>query len=132
MENNQIVITESSMETSIKNITDRAMKSKVFNAVENADASVGESLNQEIDMIHWIKDWTEQLNEETGELETVPLWIIIDKDWKAYATSSKVVGRAMKRLIAMYGDEDLEKEPLKIKFMQEGTGKNKFNTLKLV
>lgn len=82
--------------------------------------SVSDNVGKEIELKYWFTHSIQLLDNKTGELQTVPRCVLIDKDGNAFSASSDGVFRALSTLISSFGDGDLP-EGLKVKFAQRKT-----------
>lgn len=63
-------------------------KVKLFNALNNAEASLSDMVGQAIPIIGYFVQEKEDLDEKTGEVKVRKIITVIDDSGKAYATNS--------------------------------------------
>lgn len=102
---------------------------KLFNAMNNAEASLSDMVGQTIDVVGYFVNNREDLDEKTGEITEKRIVTVIDKDGKAYATNSSSFIDALKLARSIFKGDWSEK-PLKITPIQKKAMKssNKYLT----
>ena len=104
-------------------------KVKLFNAMNNAEASLSDMVGQTIDVVGYFVNNREDIDEKTGEIKEKRIVTVIDKDGKAYATNSSSFIDTLKLAKSIFKGDWSEK-PLKITPIQKKAMKssNKYLT----
>lgn len=102
---------------------------KLFNAMNNAEASLSDMVGQTIDVVGYFVNNREDIDEKTGEITEKRIVTVIDKDGKAYATNSGSFIDALKLAKNIFKG-DWNEKPLKITPIQKKAMKssNKYLT----
>lgn len=77
-------------------------KLTVVDAITNSE-SLADNLNKDIELVNFVIQSIEMVNEQTGELEAVPRTILIAKDGKAFHAISKGVFSSLENLVGVMG-----------------------------
>lgn len=109
----------------------REDKIKMYNAINNPDARLGDHINEVIKAKDLLIEVIELVNESSGELQKVPRIIIIDDMGKSYVAVSVGVFSALKRIVKLFGDPSWD-EPIEMKVKQVTKADRKLLTLELV
>ena len=122
---------------SIQDDGSRASKVAIFNAINGADESLADHINEILEITNVVAHPVTLTDEETGEVINALRVVLIDKNGKAYQAVSGGIANAISRIISIIGDPATgawEKEPVKMRVKQVKTrnGNNKVNTLELV
>lgn len=108
------------METKGTNLMDvkEIDKVKVFNALNNAEASLSDMVGQSIPIIGYFVQKKESLDENTGEIKVGKIITVIDDTGKAYVTNSKSFIDAM-NIAKQVFNYDWNEKPLVITPIQK-------------
>ena len=122
---------------SINNDGSRKTQIAIFNAINSADESLGDHINEVLEIVNVVAHPVEILDEDTGEVVKALRTVLIDKKGKSYTAVSSGITNALSRIFSIIGSPDggaWEKEPVKMKVKQVKTrnGNNKVNTIELV
>lgn len=122
---------------SIKDDGKRSTRVAIFNAINGADESLADHINEVLEVVNVVAHPVTLIDEQTGEVIEALRTVLIDKDGKAYTAVSSGIANALSRIIAIVGEPTnaaWEKEPVKMKIKQVKTrnGVNKVNTIELV
>lgn len=122
---------------SIQNDGSRKTQVAIFNAINSADESLSDHINEVIEVVNVVAHPVELLDEETGEIVQALRTVLVAKDGKSYTAVSGGITNALSRIFSIIGSPDngaWEKEPVKMKVKQVKTrnGNNKVNTIELV
>ena len=122
---------------SITNDGTRKSQIAIFNAVNGADESLSDHINEVLEVVNIVAHPVTLVDEETGEVIEALRTVLIDKNGKAYTAVSTGIANALSRVMAIVGEPvngAWEKEPVKMKIKQIKTrnGNNKVNTIELV
>lgn len=82
---------------------DRKSAAKVYNALNNPDDRIANMINQDIPVTDVLIEVTEIVNDETGEIATVPRVVLIDDKGKTYQAVSLGMFNAVKNAITVFG-----------------------------
>ena len=93
-------------------------KVKLFNALNNAEASLSDMVGQAIPIIGYFVQEKEDLDEKTGEIKVRKIITVIDDSGKAYATNSNSFIDAM-NLAKQVFNYDWNEKPLVITPIQK-------------
>lgn len=122
---------------SIVNDGTRKSQVAIFNAVNGADESLSDHINEVLEIVNIVAHPVSLVDEQTGEVIEALRVVLIDKNGKTYTAVSQGIANAISRIFAIIGTPEggaWEKEPVKMKIKQVKTrnGVNKVNTLELV
>ena len=119
---------------SIQDDGTRKTKVAIYNAINGADESLGEHINEVLEIVDVVAHPVTLVDEETGEINEVLRTVLIDKNGKAYTAVSEGVTNSLARIFSIIGMPSWKDEPVKMKLKQIKTrnGNNKVNTLELV
>lgn len=99
-------------------------KAKLFAAMNNPEKRLGDCINQTIYAKDLYCEVVDCMNRETGEVNSAPRIVIIDKDGIGYQAVSLGVYGAIKKLISVFGAPTWETPiPLTVKQITRGTNK---------
>lgn len=82
---------------------DRKSAAKVYNALNNPDDRIANMINQDIPVTDVLIEVTEIVNDETGDVSTVPRVVLIDDKGKTYQAVSLGMFNAVKNAITVFG-----------------------------
>lgn len=122
---------------SLKNDGTRKSQVAIYNAINGADESVSDHINEILEIVNVVAHPVTLTDEETGEIVEALRTVLIDKNGKAYVAVSGGIANALSRIMSIIGEPTngaWEKEPVKMKIKQVKTrnGNNKVNTIELV
>lgn len=122
---------------SLKNDGTRKSQVAIYNAINGADESVSDHINEVLEIVNVVAHPVTLTDEETGEIVEALRTVLIDKNGKAYVAVSGGIANALSRIMSIIGEPTngaWEKEPVKMKIKQVKTrnGNNKVNTIELV
>ena len=122
---------------SIKNDGTRKAQVAIYNAINSADESVSDHINEVLEIVNIVAHPVTLNDEETGEIVEALRTVLIDKNGKAYVAVSGGIANALSRIMSIVGEPTngaWEKEPVKMKIKQVKTrnGNNKVNTIELI
>ena len=122
---------------SLQNDGTRKSKVAIYNAINNADESLSDHINEVLEVVNVVAHPVTLTDEETGEIIEALRTVLITKDGKSYVAVSGGIANALSRIIGIVGAPDggaWEKEPVRMKIKQVKTrnGNNKVNTIELV
>lgn len=83
---------------------DRKKAAQVYNALNNPEFRVADYINKDIAVTDVLIEISEIINEETGEVDTVPRVVLIDEDGKAYQAVSVGMFNCIKNAIKVFGE----------------------------
>lgn len=89
-------------------------KKLLANAMNNPDKRLADCINQEIAVKDLYVEQVEMLNQNTGELQTCPRIVLIDKDGVSYGCVSFGILGSLKKIMSVYGVPTWE-EPVTVK-----------------
>lgn len=115
----------------------RKSKTAIFNAINGAEDTVANHINEVLEVVDVVAHPIELVNEETGEIVRTLRTVLIDKKGKAYTAVSQGITSALSRIFSIIGSPEggaWHDEPVKMKIRQVQTrnGANKVNTIELV
>lgn len=99
-------------------VTDEKSASMLFKAMNQPDDSLGDHINETIDVTNIFIQPVSMTNEETGEMNVVPRIVLFDVKGKTYVTVSRGIYNALKNLCAIVGTPETWKAPITIKVGQ--------------
>ena len=108
-----------------------ADRAKLFNAMNNPDERLADSINKQIRAKDLYIEVVNCTNEETGEVTACPRIVIIDDKGKSYQAVSIGIYSALKKVIQVYGAPTWEK-PVVLEVKQITKGNRKMLTLNVV
>lgn len=122
---------------SIANDGSRKSAIAIYNAVNSADESLADHINETLDIVNVLAYPVTLTDEETGEIFDALRTVLVDKHGKAYTAVSQGITNSLARIFSIVGSPEngaWEKEPVKMKIKQIQTrnGNNKVNTIELV
>ena len=122
---------------SIKNDGTRKSQVAIYNAINGADESLADHINEVLEVVNVVAHPVTLTDEETGEIVECLRTVLITKDGKGYVAVSGGIANALSRIMSIVGEPTngaWEKEPVKMKIKQVKTrnGNNKVNTIELV
>ena len=110
-------------------VEDRA---KLYNITTDPDKRLRDFVGKTIEVAHVYAEQIEIKNDQTGEIQSAPRIILVDKNGVSYVSVSKGVFSAVKRLFQMFGTPDQWSKPLKVEVKQIAKGTNVTLTLSLI
>lgn len=110
---------------------DNKEKAILFKAMNNPDKRIGDCINMTIEAKDVFCEVVQCTNKETGETDTCPRIVLIDKNGVGYQAVSLGIFSALKKLIQIYG-QPTWKDPVKIKVVQITKGDRKLLTFDVV
>ena len=78
-------------------------KKLITNAMNNPDGRLADFVNKEIAVKDLYVEKVEMANQETGELQTCPRIVLIDKDGRSYGCVSFGILGSLKKIMSVYG-----------------------------
>jgi hypothetical protein len=111
-------------------LNSHADRIKVLSALSNSK-SIADALGATIAVTDVIVQAVDMVNEQTGEMRTVPRVVFIDDKGNAHHATSGPLYRDVKNLLAIAPHSEWT-EPVKVKVTQEGSGTGKYFTLNYV
>lgn len=115
------------MVCSIEPSGDRKKDAQIFSALNNPEYRLSNFINKRIKVSNVLVEVRDLLNEETGEIETVPRTVLIDENGKAYQATSKGIFNALKNAYEVFGKAPWE-PPLEIEVKQIAVGRGSMLT----
>lgn len=109
-----------------------AEKKTLYNAQNNSDKRLADCINETIDVKHIYVEIVNCVNRESGEVNTCPRVVFIDKADVSYQCVSLGIYGAVKKLFQVFGYPAAWKTPLKLKVKQITKGEKKLLTLDVV
>lgn len=111
---------------------DFSSKLKLAAALSDSEP-IANHLGKTIELAHLVVQPVTLTNQQTGELETKPRTVMIDKDGKAYNAVSDVLIRRLQDLVAVLGEPHTWPEPVKVRVDRvKGQGANSFFDLQVL
>ena len=128
---------DNSFYCSLANDGSRKSAIAIYNAINNADESLGDHIGEVIEVVNIVAHPVEVTDEKTGEVIDALRTVLIDKNGKSYVAVSQGITNSLARIFSLIGTPDngaWEKEPVKMKIRQVKTrnSNNKVNTIELV
>lgn len=122
---------------SIVNDGTRKSQIAIYNAVNGADESVADHINEVLEIVNVVAHPVTLTDDVTGEIREALRTVLVDKNGKTYTAVSQGITNSLSRIFSIVGMPDngaWEKEPVKMKIRQITTkgGVNKVNTIELV
>lgn len=99
-------------------VTDEESATMLFKAMNQPDESLGDHINETIDITNIFIQPVPMANEETGEVMMQPRIVLFDTEGKTYVSISKGVYNALKNLCVICGTPETWKAPITIKVGQ--------------
>ena len=99
-------------------VTDEKSASMLFKAMNQPDDSLGDHINETIDVTNIFIQPVPMANQETGEVNVVPRIVLFDVEGKTYVTVSRGIYNALKNMCAIVGTPETWKAPVTIKVGQ--------------
>ena len=133
MENNSLSLAKEmpqnlgDLYVSFKPETDE-QKAALYKAMNQPDRKMGDFINTKIKVVDLYIEVVEIADEETGEMNQLPRVVLFTDDGTTYASISKGIFNAVKRLCAVYGMPHWE-NPIPLKIIQTTAKNRKFLTL---
>lgn len=130
-DNTSMIVDLTSRSTQYCSMTANTDKEKalLFNATNNPDYRLGDSINQTISVKDVFVEAVTCVNRETGEANVCPRIVLIDTDGKGYACVSLGIFSAIKKIFGIYGEPNMWKAPLPLTVKQITKGDRKMLTL---
>lgn len=114
---------------SMKDDGTRASKAKIYNAINNAEDTVADHINEVLELVDVVAH-TIQLPDQNGVIQDCIRTVLVDKNGKCYQAVSEGVVSSLQKIFAIVGKPSWKDEPLKVKIRQVAT-KNGNSVLKL-
>lgn len=111
--------------------TDRQASAKIYNAMNNPTHRVNDYINKEIDVTDFLIEMTDILNDETGEVSTVPRVVLIDADGESYQSVSIGMANVVRNLVNVCGMAPWN-PPVTIRIKQQPTKRGSMLTADMV
>lgn len=103
-------------------------KAALYKAMSQPDRKMSDFINTKIKVTDLYIEVVEIADEETGEVNQLPRVVLFCEDGTTYASISKGIFNAIKRLCAVYGMPHWEK-PIPLKIIQTTAKNRKFLNL---
>lgn len=102
-------------------------------AVSNSK-SISDELGATIPVTNVVIQAVDMVNEQTGEMQTVPRVVLVDDKGNGHHAISGPLFRDVRTMLGLIGVPNLAAgdKPIKIKVLQEGSGTRKYFTLQYV
>lgn len=113
-------------------VTDEKSASMLFKAMNQPDDSLGDHINETIDVINIFIQPVAMANQDTGEMNVVPRIVLFDVEGKTYVTVSKGIYNALKNMCAIVGTPETWKAPVTIKVGQRQIKERRMLTFDVV
>ena len=113
-------------------VTDEKSASMLFKAMNQPDDSLGDHINETIDVTNIFIQPVPMANQETGEVNVVPRIVLFDVEGKTYVTVSRGIYNALKNMCAIVGTPETWKAPVTIKVGQRQIKERRMLTLDVV
>ena len=113
-------------------VTDEKSASMLFKAMNQPDDSLGDHINETIDVTNIFIQPVSMANQETGEVNVVPRIVLFDVEGKTYVTVSKGIYNALKNMCAIVGTPETWKAPVTIKVGQRQIKERRMLTFDIV
>ena len=123
----------SSFLCSIPNDGSRKAAIAIYNAVNNKGESLDDHKNEVLEIVNFAAHPVTLTDENTGEIVEALRIVLVDKKGVNYDAVSQGIASSLQKIIAIVGMAPWDKEPLKIKVVEQKTRKGfKTNTIELV
>lgn len=119
------------MVCSIEPTGDRKKDAQIFSALNNPEFRIANFINKRIKVSNVLVEIRDLLNDDTGEIETVPRVVLIDEEGKAYQATSKGIFTALKNAFTIFGAAPWT-PALEIEIKQIAVGKGSMLTFDVV
>lgn len=113
-------------------VTDEKSASMLFKAMNQPDDSLGDHINETIDVINIFIQPVPMVNHDTGEMNVVPRIVLFDVEGKTYVTVSRGIYNALKNMCAIVGTPETWKAPVTIKVGQRQIKERRMLTFDVV
>lgn len=113
-------------------VTDEKSASMLFKAMNQPDDSLGDHINETIDVTNIFIQPVAMPNQETGEMNVVPRIVLFDVEGKTYVTVSRGIYNALKNMCAIVGTPEIWKAPVTIKVGQRQIKERRMLTFDVV
>ena len=113
-------------------VTDEKSASMLFKAMNQPDDSLGDHINETIDVANIFIQPVAMANQETGEMNVVPRIVLFDVEGKTYVTVSRGIYNALKNMCAIVGTPEIWKAPVTIKVGQRQIKERRMLTFDVV
>lgn len=113
-------------------VTDEKSASMLFKAMNQPDDSLGDHINETIDVANIFIQPVAMANEQTGEMNVVPRIVLFDVEGKTYVTVSRGIYNALKNMCAIVGTPETWKAPVTIKVGQRQIKERRMLTFDVV
>ena len=113
-------------------VTDEKSASMLFKAMNQPDDSLGDHINETIDVTNIFIQPVPMANQETGEMNVVPRIVLFDVEGKTYVTVSRGIYNALKNMCAIVGTPETWKSPVTIKVGQRQIKERRMLTFDVV
>lgn len=113
-------------------VTDEKSASMLFKAMNQPDDSLGDHINETIDVTNIFIQPVPMANQETGEMNVVPRIVLFDVEGKTYVTVSRGIYNALKNMCAIVGTPETWKAPITIKVGQRQIKERRMFTFDVV
>lgn len=113
-------------------VTDEKSASMLFKAMNQPDDSLGDHINETIDVTNIFIQPVAMPNQETGEMNVVPRIVLFDVEGKTYVTISRGIYNALKNMCAIVGTPETWKAPVTIKVGQRQIKERRMLTFDVV
>lgn len=113
-------------------VTDEKSASMLFKAMNQPDDSLGDHINETIDVTNIFIQPVPMANQETGEMNVVPRIVLFDVEGKTYVTVSRGIYNALKNMCAIVGTPETWKAPVTIKVGQRQIKERRMFTFDVV
>ena len=113
-------------------VTDEKSASMLFKAMNQPDDSLGDHINETIDVTNIFIQPVPMVNNETGEMNVVPRIVLFDVEGKTYVTVSRGIYNALKNMCTIVGTPETWKAPVTIKVGQRQIKERRMLTFDVV
>lgn len=111
-------------------VTDRASKIKLYNAISDSENSLDDHKGEVLEITDFVAHPIELQDEQTGEMVQAMRIVLIDKEGEGYHAISAGVVSSMQRIISIVGQGPWTDEPLQVVPVEKKTRRG-FKTLTL-
>lgn len=113
-------------------VTDEKSASMLFKAMNQPDDSLGDHINETIDVTNIFIQPVPMVNNDTGEMNVVPRIVLFDAEGKTYVTVSRGIYNALKNMCTIVGTPETWKAPITIKVGQRQIKERRMFTFDVV
>lgn len=112
--------------------TDEKSANIIFKAMNNPDESIGDFINQDIEVAGIFVQSVDMADSDTGELKRNPRVVIFDSEDNTYSSVSTGIYQALTNVCTLIGSPEQWLSPIRIKVLQKKVKRGSMLTFEVI